>query len=71
MVVPGEFKWTGKLTLKGETKPVSGTGSLKGDTITANFKISLSDYPAIGVPSWLGVTVEKDVLVKAEIRTAK
>jgi hypothetical protein len=58
-----EFNWTGLLTIKGETKPVKGKAKLEGDKLWAEFTISLEAFPAIGVPSWLGVTVAKDVTV--------
>lgn len=64
-----DFDWTGKLTLKGETKPVNGKGRVKGDALWAEFVISLADYPAVGVPSFKDITVAKDVtiVVKAKV----
>ena len=63
----GSFK--GTLTLKGETKPVSGDLTVKGKEAQATFKIGIKDYPAIGVPSWLGITVadEVEITVKAKL----
>ena len=55
------FQWTGFLTLKNNTKPVHGTASLDGDKLKANFSFSLTDYPEVGIPSWLGVTVAEKV----------
>lgn len=59
-----EFPWTGKLTLKGNTKPVHGKAIVNGKSLKANFKVLISDYPEIGVPSWLGVTMAESVDVK-------
>jgi hypothetical protein len=56
-------KFSGFLTLKGKEKPVSGTAVISKDgQLEASFSISLDDY-GVGVPSWLGVTVAKDVTV--------
>lgn len=57
-----EFFWTGKLTLKGSTKPVSGKATVKGKNVKANFKVLISDYP-LEVPSWMGVSVAESVEV--------
>jgi polyisoprenoid-binding protein YceI len=63
-VKPSEaFDWSGQLTIKKETKPVKGKATIKDGVLTATFTISLADYPSIGVPSWLGVTVAKNVEV--------
>ncbi len=59
-----EFNWTGDLTIKGVSKPVKGTAVFRDGLIAAKFTISINDYPSIGVPSWLGVTVAKTVDVK-------
>lgn len=61
--VTGET-WTGDLTLKGVTKPVSG--KVSADKI-ATFKVNLEEYP-IGVPSYLGVTVAKEVEVVVNLK---
>lgn len=54
----------GDLTLKGVTKPVNGKYTLSKDgLLEAVFTISLDDY-GVGVPSFMGVTVAKDVTVK-------
>jgi polyisoprenoid-binding protein YceI len=62
-------KFTGNLTIKGETKAVKGTYSIKAKKLSAKFKVKIKDYPAIGVPSWLGVTIADsvDVSVSATI----
>lgn len=58
-----EFRWLGKLTIKGNTKPVNGMATVKGNNLTAQFKLSIADYPEIGIPSWLGVTMAESVEV--------
>jgi len=58
-----KFAWTGKLTLKGQTKPISGLASLSGNKLWAEFVVSLTDYPAIGIPQYGKITVAKDVTV--------
>jgi len=55
----------GKLTLKGKSKPVSGKFSFKDDLVDAIFTISLDDYK-VGVPSYLGVSVAKDVAIRVQ-----
>jgi len=58
------FDFTGELTLHGVTKKVKGKGNLKkvGSTnvITAKMTLILTDYN-IEIPSYLGVTVAKNV----------
>lgn len=61
-----DFVWTGKLTIKGATHEVKGTGSIDGAKVTAKFTVDITQYPEIGVPSWLGITVAKDVEVNVE-----
>ncbi len=64
----------GDLTIKGVTKPVTGRVLIlknpNGLDIEARFNVNLTDYP-IGVPSYLGVTVAKDVEVKVKLETLK
>lgn len=56
--------WKGLLTLKGETKPVSGTGKLTPDgKFEAVFTLNLDDFPAIGAPTWKDVMMNKTVEV--------
>lgn len=64
-----EQPFTGKLTIKGVEKPVSGkftvaftTTSDEVATGQASLKLNLSDYP-VGVPSHLGVTVAESIVV--------
>ncbi len=61
-------KFRGQLTLKGVTKPVSGTLDVNGQEMatTAAFSFALSDYP-VGVPSYMGITVADKIAVKAAI----
>lgn len=61
-----EFFWRGRLTIKNNSKPVNGTATVKGKKIKANFKVLISDYPEIGVPSYLGITVTESVEVRVE-----
>ncbi len=58
--------WSGVLTLKGVARPVLGTATFDGKHLKAEFTIDVSQYPGIGVPSWLGVTVAKDIAVTVE-----
>lgn len=57
----GQYFWQGDLTIKDTTKPVEGYASSFGKEIKTSFKISLDDFKSIGVPSYLGVTVAKEV----------
>lgn len=66
-----EFDWSGELTLKGETKPVHGKAKFNGDSLWAEFTFPLTDFPAIGVPEWAGVTVAKDVTVRVNAKVKK
>lgn len=68
----GDCSFTGRLTLKGAEKPISGTCDISGvgtptAKVEAKFNVKLSDYPEIGVPSHLGITVADNVDVTAEI----
>lgn len=58
-----DFDWKGQLTLKGNTKPVKGKARVDGGKLWATFDVVLSDYPEIGLPTWLGITVAKEVTV--------
>jgi polyisoprenoid-binding protein YceI len=66
----GKRSFTGKLTIKDQTKPVKGWISFKHGTaavhIKAGFDVAISDYPAIGVPKWLGITVADKVEVAVD-----
>jgi polyisoprenoid-binding protein YceI len=66
----GTVDFTGDLTLKGVTKPVKGTltlkngpadGKVEGD---AAFALALTDFP-VGVPTYMGITVADKVDVTA------
>jgi len=64
---PGkESTISGDLTIKGATKPVKVAFTLSGKSLSAKFKLSIKDYPAIGVPSHLGVTVADEVGVTVD-----
>ncbi len=58
--------FTGKLTMKGESKPIGGQASFNDGKLKATFDVVITNYPKIGVPSYLGVTVAKDVAVTVE-----
>lgn len=63
-------KFSGKLTLKGVSKPVFGTAAFHDGVLRAEFEIDLKDFP-VGVPSHLGVTVAEDVTVVAKLKVTK
>jgi polyisoprenoid-binding protein YceI len=65
-----DTKWTGQLTLKGVTRPVSGIATVSVAGAEASFTVNLEDYP-VGVPSFMGVTVAKEVNVKVSVDSAK
>jgi polyisoprenoid-binding protein YceI len=71
----GEYSFTGKLTIKGNSKPVAGLLELdlqsERASGTAEFTVKISDYPEIGVPSHLGVTVAESVDVRLEFAATK
>lgn len=54
----------GELEIRGISKPVQGTYSLKGNKVEARFKINLSDYQISGI-RYMGVGVkdEAEILV--------
>lgn len=56
----------GDLTLKGQTKPVHGLVRVQGGKLHAGFAIKLSDFSAIGVPTFKGVGVQDDVAISVE-----
>ena len=59
-------KFKGFLTIKKERAPVEGEYSLKEGVLKASFVINMRDYPSIGVPSWLGITVANIVYIKVQ-----
>jgi len=62
----GKAKFTGKLTLHGQERPVSGTAEIKragdGFRVQATFPVKVSDFQ-IPSPSYLGVGVRDEVTV--------
>lgn len=54
-----ETPFTGKLTLKGVTKPVKGIATYQGGRLKAGFKWQLKDYP-FKEPKHMGVGIAKD-----------
>lgn len=60
------FPFEGFLTIKKDTKKVKGTALLIDNKLVADFDMKLWDFPSIGSPSWLGVSVAEDVSVHVE-----
>jgi polyisoprenoid-binding protein YceI len=56
-------KGSGKLMIRGVTKPVTGTYKIVGQNLTAEFKIKLSDY-GIDEINYKGVGVEDEVRIE-------
>ncbi len=67
----GSHPFSGDLTLKGITKKIKGTVKIATDgktkTARAEFSINLDDFK-IGVPSFLGVTVAKEVNILVDLK---
>jgi polyisoprenoid-binding protein YceI len=61
-----EITAKGLLTLKDETKPVDVIFTVTGKLLDAKFKIKLSDFPSVGIPSHLGVTVANELTVNVK-----
>ena len=63
-------KFEGNLTVKDETKPVSGTFTKEGNKIEAKFSVSIKDYPGVGAPSYRLVTIGDriDIVVSFQYR---
>ena len=70
-VKAGAIPFTGKLQIKSDTKPVAGELILKpvagGWSVKGSFAIKLTDYPSIGVPSHLGITVAEKVDISVDL----
>jgi polyisoprenoid-binding protein YceI len=67
----GSRNFTGSLKIKGKSKLVAGVisfhhGQGYSAHIKAKFDVSIPDYPSIGVPSWLGITVANKVEVTVD-----
>ncbi len=67
----GTRDFNGILKIKGKAKPVKGKinfhhGQGYSVHIKAKFDVSIPDYPSIGVPSWLGITVADKVEVSVD-----
>lgn len=63
-----KFEWSGKLTIKGDTKPVKGSAELNGSDLSAHFTILLADFPSIGAPNWKGVGVSNEVKIEVKAK---
>lgn len=59
----GKQKFTGKMTIKGVTKPVAGVMVFNGTKVSATMSLKMSDFN-IETPSYKLVTVGEDVDVK-------
>jgi polyisoprenoid-binding protein YceI len=66
--------FTGMLTIKETSKPINGEVQILGlseqATGKAEFKVVINDFPSIGVPGYLGVTVAEEVQVVVEFEAA-
>ena len=70
--VDKEVEFSGQLKLKGTQKPIKGLLTLKKSDATkiqgeANFTIKLTDYPELGVPKYMGITMAEDVRVSVNV----
>lgn len=66
----------GTLTLKEQTKEVCGEAQVSdsgasGKSVKASFKLNVKDFPAVGVPSHLGITMADTVEVKVNATAKK
>ena len=66
MRIAPSFSFKGDLTIKGTTKPIEGQGTYENGKVACDFKVNLDDYPEVGVPSWLGVTMAREVDVNVK-----
>ncbi|MGB0993750.1 MAG: YceI family protein [Akkermansiaceae bacterium] len=64
----GWVDFKGLLKVKTDEKPIAGKMKLKGDHVEAKFTMSLKDYPAIGSPSYLGISMADTVDVTLSFR---
>lgn len=66
-----EFEWTGVLQIKNESKPAKGKAKIiksdAGYNVESTFIVSMKEYPSIGVPKYLGITMAEDITVTAKI----
>lgn len=61
-----ETSGIGMLTLKDTTKPVQIHYLAKGGKVSAKLTLKIKDYPSVGVPSHLGVTMADEVEVTVD-----
>jgi len=59
----------GQLTLKDVAKPIEGKVSVSAGDLSAkaSFTMKISDYPSLGVPKYMGITVADNVNVQVDI----
>lgn len=62
----GAGKGKGVISIKGISKEISGTYKIEGQTLKANFKLSLQDFKIEKI-KYLGVGVKDEVEVKVEV----
>ena len=62
----GEGNLIGELTIKDTTKPVKVFFNVSGKKVHATLKVNLKDYPSVGVPCHLGITVADEVEVRVD-----
>lgn len=65
-------RFIGTLNLHGMDRPIEGEATVSGEpkTVSANFKIKLSDFN-IEIPNFQGITVAEEVQIKVEASVTK
>lgn len=63
-------KFSGKLTLHGQTAPVAGEYKVNGSRVSATFPLKLETYK-IKIPNYLGVGVEDEGTVEVNLPIKK
>ena len=54
----------GYLQIKENKKVIVGNLEIKGSKVSGSFNINLNDFPAIGAPSWRGISIADEVTIK-------
>jgi polyisoprenoid-binding protein YceI len=62
-IVDDSGAFSGLLTVKKDTKAVRGTYKLEAGQVSAKMSIDVKDFPSIGVPSFLGVSIQDSVTI--------
>lgn len=63
-------KGEGKIKIRGIEKPISGTYTIEGDKLNAEFGIKLSDFEITGI-RYLGAGVADDAVIKVTVPIVK